>query len=246
MTFKFSVITITKDNPEEFSYTADSLINQKYKNFEWIVIDKSLKKESFEMLDKYKKYIDILKTGIDNGIANAWNHGIKLSSGDYIFILNSGDIYPQNFLMDYFLNISESKYIYFSTVKIQEKSKDKYFYNRGRPGLLGIGMFVPHMTICLSRFFHEKYGLYPELKFSMDFALFHKIFKEEGPKIFKEIKTREKPIFNLGGLSDVFYKESLKTNMEIIQSNGGSKLKVILLFYYFIFKNFIFNIMRNF
>ena len=60
MSITFSVITITKDNPEEFSYTAESLINQKYKNFEWIVIDKSSEKESFETIDKYN-----LKEGFD-------------------------------------------------------------------------------------------------------------------------------------------------------------------------------------
>ena len=244
MSITFSVITITKDNPEEFSYTAESLINQKYKNFEWIVIDKSSEKESLETIDKYKNRIDLFKTGIDNGIANAWNHGIKLASGKYIFILNSGDMYPKNFLMDYFLDIGDSKHIYFSTEKLRDKAKDKYFFHKGRPKLLGIGMFVPHITICMPRVFHEKYGLYPELKYSMDFALFHKIFKEEGSKIFKEIKTREEAIFNLGGLSDIYFKESIKTNMKIIQSYGGSKLKTFLLFNYFMLKQSIFNKIR--
>ena len=196
------------------------------------------------MIDKYKHHSDIFKTGIDTGIANAWNHGIKLSSGKYILILNSGDIYPKSFLMDYHLNIGESEIIYFSSVKLKDNKTNKYYLQKGRPKLLGFGMYVPHLTICLPRNFHKKYGLYPELKFSMDFAFFHKIFKKEGSKIFKEINTKEEPIFQLGGLSDIFFRESMKTNMEIIKSNGGSKLKVFLLFNFFIFKRFIYN-MKN-
>lgn len=240
MSFTFSIITITKDNPEEFSYTANSIINQTYKDFEWIVIDKSLKKESLKILNKYMQNIDIFRTGIDTGIANAWNHGISLSSGKYIFILNSGDMYPKNFLMDYFLNISNSKNIYFSRVKIIDKSKNKFFFHKGRPKLLAIGMFIPHLTICMPKNFYEKYGLYPELKFSMDFELLHKIFKKEGQGIFKEIKTRENAIFNLGGLSDLFYLESLKSNMKIIRKYGASKFKVFLLYIYFITKRFFY------
>ena len=50
------------------------------------------------MIKKYDKFIDYWISQKDNGIFDAWNKGIKLSTGDYICFLNAGDFFTKNSL----------------------------------------------------------------------------------------------------------------------------------------------------
>ena len=69
----FSIITITKDNPRGFARTKQSVEDQTFKNYEWIVIDGN--KEP------------------DTGIYNAMNKGLTRANGQYLVFLNGGDAY---------------------------------------------------------------------------------------------------------------------------------------------------------
>ena len=98
---KFSIITICYNNEKDISKTLDSVINQTYKNFEYIIIDGKSTDGTLSIVEKYKDHFDGNLTIIsekDNGIYDAYNKGIQYSVGDIVGLINAGDWYEPNAL----------------------------------------------------------------------------------------------------------------------------------------------------
>ena len=97
MSFLFSDITIAYNNKDGLTRTLDSFFAQDFDDFEVIVVDGGSTDGSKELLEKYSdkfKNRGINFTYIsekDTGIYNAMNKGIKMSSGEWLLFMNSGD-----------------------------------------------------------------------------------------------------------------------------------------------------------
>ncbi len=91
--FKFSLITVVKNDEKNISRTIESVLNQKKEcEIEYIVIDGNSNDRTLEIINSYKSQIDKIISEDDTGIYEAMNKGIKNCSGDIIGICNSGDI----------------------------------------------------------------------------------------------------------------------------------------------------------
>ena len=88
---KLSIITINYNNQYGLLKTAESIVNQTYREFEWIVIDGGSKDGSKELIEKYSDHISYWTSEPDKGIYNAMNKGIQVAKGEYLLFLNSGD-----------------------------------------------------------------------------------------------------------------------------------------------------------
>lgn len=88
---KLSIITINYNNARGLEKTILSVINQTFKNIEYIIIDGGSNDESMDIISKYNDSITYWVSEPDSGIYNAMNKGIAKSSGDYCLFLNSGD-----------------------------------------------------------------------------------------------------------------------------------------------------------
>lgn len=88
---KISIITINYKNLDGLRTTADSIIQQTDKNFEWIVIDGGSNDGTKEYLESISAYISYWVSEPDKGIYNAMNKGVQNAKGDYCWFINSGD-----------------------------------------------------------------------------------------------------------------------------------------------------------
>ncbi|HBG50086.1 MAG TPA: glycosyl transferase [Cyanobacteria bacterium UBA9971] len=93
---KFSIITVCKDSEKTLENTIISVINQTYKNFEYIVIDGLSTDDSLNIVEKYRDKISQVVSEPDDGLYDAMNKGINLATGDYLFFLNSDDQFLHN------------------------------------------------------------------------------------------------------------------------------------------------------
>ena len=93
---KLSIITINYNNICGLKRTADSVIVQTYRDFEWIIIDGGSNDGSKEYIESIvpipEANISYWCSEKDKGIYNAMNKGIAKGKGEYLQFLNSGDI----------------------------------------------------------------------------------------------------------------------------------------------------------
>jgi len=88
-----SVITVSFNSAKTIEKTILSVINQTYKNIEYIIIDGGSTDGTIDVIKKYQNKISYWVSEKDNGISDAFNKGIIASHGEIIGIINSDDWY---------------------------------------------------------------------------------------------------------------------------------------------------------
>ena len=92
---KISVVTINRNNADGLRKTMQSVLAQRNAIFEYIVIDGASSDRSVDIIKEFETSLaDRLRwvSEPDNGIYNAMNKGISMASGEYVQVLNSGDV----------------------------------------------------------------------------------------------------------------------------------------------------------
>ena len=85
----------------------NSVLNQKYKNVELIVIDGGSGEQTLKILKKLNNKIDFWVSEKDKGMWDGWNKGIKLARGEFLGVVDSSNILYSNatkILSNYIIN----------------------------------------------------------------------------------------------------------------------------------------------
>ena len=177
MNKKISIITVCFNSVETIEETICSVITQSYSNFEYIIIDGGSSDGTLDILLKYKKYITKIIVEKDNGIYDAINKGILLSTGDIIGCLNSDDSFTNNSIIGLinktFINPQIQMCwgdVNFLNYKGQIVRKySSAFFNRNK---LRFGLMPAHPTFYCKKELFNSSGLYrTDLKIASDFEL---------------------------------------------------------------------------
>lgn len=92
---KITLITVCFNSEVTIVDTLESVLAQTYENYEYLIIDGKSKDKTVdivkEYIPKFKGKLKLLSEK-DQGLYDAMNKGIKMSTGDIIGILNSDDI----------------------------------------------------------------------------------------------------------------------------------------------------------
>jgi glycosyltransferase involved in cell wall biosynthesis len=93
-----SVITATYNSAAYLEKSILSIINQNFKEVEYIIIDGNSKDDTVEIIKRYEDHIAYWVTEPDGGIYDAWNKGLARANGQWITFLGSDDtFYPGAF-----------------------------------------------------------------------------------------------------------------------------------------------------
>jgi glycosyltransferase involved in cell wall biosynthesis len=199
---KISIITAVLNDPTGMLKTIESIKNQTYSNLEYIVIDGGSKQENLEILKKHNNLIAHWISEPDKGISDAFNKGIKLSTGDYVCFLGAGDVFYDNQVLNtIFGNLTQAEINTYDIIsgKIQRISltgeplwvAPKNIQNFTKNNLL-FKLGLPHQGMFMHKRYFNRYGVFDiKLKYAMDYDLLLRSFHD-----FPKIKLVDKVIAN--------------------------------------------------
>lgn len=97
---KFSIIVPVYNAAKTINRCADSILAQTFQDYEIIFINDGSTDKTQEMLNQLEKYDSRIKVvrQRNQGVSSARNHGIALSSGDYILFIDSDDWIDPHYL----------------------------------------------------------------------------------------------------------------------------------------------------
>ena len=93
-----SIVTVVYNGEKYIEDTIKSVLNQNFKDFEYILIDGKSTDSTMSIVNKYKNKIDIIVSQKDKNLWDAVNKGIKLSNGEIVGWISSDDTYTANAL----------------------------------------------------------------------------------------------------------------------------------------------------
>lgn len=160
---KLSIITINFNDHLGLDKTIQSVINQTFKDFEYIVIDGASTDGSVDVIKKYADKLTHWVSEPDTGIYNAMNKGTRMAQGEYCLYLNSGDFLAAD-------NVLEKAFSYNFTEDIVSCNcldfDDKHEWLKVPPKNVSLFTFVggslPHPTTFIKRNILERLGGYNE------------------------------------------------------------------------------------
>ncbi|MCM2535836.1 glycosyltransferase [Neobacillus pocheonensis] len=215
-----SVVTVCFNSINTVERTFKSILNQTYSNIEYIVVDGKSTDGTVELIKEYEDYFkkrNIIfkwKSEKDNGIYDAMNKGLEMTTGELVGIINSDDYYE------------ESALEIISTEYLKDSSYDVYhgllnYYNSGKLSMIKGGdssvltqHMIEHPTCFLKKKTYEKHGFFNcNYKYVADYELLCRVKKHGG-----KFKLIDKVIANFydGGAGDCLESviEALKFRYE--------------------------------
>ena len=176
---KISIITVVWNNNDTIKDAIESVLNQTYKDIEYIIIDGASTDGTVDIIKNYGDKIDKFISEPDKGIYDAMNKGIKLATGDVIGILNSDDFYIDEFVIEKVVKVFEEKEVdslFADLVYVKpdnlEKTVRYYDSSNSFPNKFQYALYPAHPTFFVKKWVYEKYGLFKtDYKIAADFDI---------------------------------------------------------------------------
>ncbi len=173
---KISIITVTYNSDKYLEQTILSVLNQTYKNVEYILIDGASEDNTIDIIKRYASKINIFISEKDNGIYDAMNKGLSVATGDIIGFLNSDDIYFDDNVLNRVVNAfsDELDCIYGNIAYVKKNNTNiiTSFYNSKyfKTNYFQFGFMPAHPSFYAKRTLYNKVGFFKlGYKISADF-----------------------------------------------------------------------------
>jgi len=180
---KFSIITVTYNNLSGLSKTSESIAEQSFKDFEWIVVDGGSTDGTVECLSGFERLKIKWLSEKDNGIFDAMNKGLRIARGEYVLYLNADDFLVEpDTLVTVLAGISPGKHenpdLILGDVVMGLCGSRGWWRHRRVPGLLrrlrGTGLIPLHQAQFTRRTLLQAAGGFdPNKKYSADATQFY-------------------------------------------------------------------------
>lgn len=211
---KLSIITINFNNRDGLRKTIESVVNQTWRDFEYIIIDGGSTDGSVEVIKEYADRIDYWVSEPDKGIYHAMNKGIDHAKGEYCLFMNSGDcIYQSTTLEEVYPQLDGTDIICGTTITDQGVTWDA-------PALINFRYLYETTVNHQSTFIHSKvmkrhkydtsYKIVSDWKFLLECLII-----QNGS--YKAIKSSI-ALYDTSGISSINANHLVKERLEILSA----------------------------
>jgi glycosyltransferase involved in cell wall biosynthesis len=163
-----SIITICYNRKATIAKAIESVLNQDYPNIEYIVIDGASTDGTKEIIQTYSNKITKYISEPDQGMYDALNKGLQLSTGDVIGLMHSDDEFYDHTVVSQivatFQNNPATDGVYGDGIYVTNDAEERIIRDRigGAYSLKKVksGWLPLHPTVYLKKSVFEKYGYY--------------------------------------------------------------------------------------
>ena len=237
-----TIITVVLNDESNIEKTILSILNQNYKNIEYIIIDGASKDNTLKIIKKYSEQIFHWQSEEDHGIYDAFNKGLDKANGDLIGFVNSGDLLTKNsleYLVDYYSKYREMDFFFGSVKKhwgiLHGYRRWKIFFTWGFYSSHSTGFYIKKEAAKIVGKYNLKY------KLSADYDYFYRMIVKHKLKGIGTKKNELFGYFQRGGFSSNHkFFDHLVECTRIRLDNNQNKLIVLIT----IIIKFIFNYKR--
>ena len=188
-----SVITVVFNGEKYLDQTIQSVVHQTYDNIEYIMIDGGSTDGTLDIIRKYEDRIAYWVSEKDEGIGDALNKGIKLSSGEIIGLIHSDDYYAGKDvickIVNQFNKYQDVKAIY-GIIDFLDPKTNELKLRWGKdcsPNEIKKRMYIPHPTLFCRKEVYENVGYFrKDLKCAMDYEWAIRLAKYTKPYFLNE------------------------------------------------------------
>jgi glycosyltransferase involved in cell wall biosynthesis len=218
-----SIITVVLNGEKTIGRTIQSVLSQNYANIEYILLDGGSIDKTVEIIRKYENDGRVhWISEPDQGIADAWNKGIKMASGEMIGLINADDWYEKDAVERVLRYANNSLAILCGNVKLWNNPL-KFRIKRSSIRGIRSEMTIWHPGMFCPREIYERVGLYnTSLKLLMDYDFVIRCY-------FNGVEFRiiDEEIANMsfGGISNRFISKSMKEALAIKNKYFGIRIR---------------------
>ena len=168
---KISLITVTFNSAETLRDTMQSVLNQTFKDIDYIIVDGNSKDGTLDIVMEFEHLFEGRLRWVsepDKGIYDAMNKGVKMAQGDVVGILNSDDFFASDYVLqtvaDAFAGNPALEGVYADVryVNWQDTSKTVRIFSGKdfKREKLCWGKMPPHPSFYVKRSCYNRFGLY--------------------------------------------------------------------------------------
>lgn len=232
MTKKISIIMATLNSEKYVAQAITSVLDQDIEELEIIIVDGGSTDGTLEIVNRIESNKIKIVMGKDSGIAEAWNKGMKIASGELIGMLNSDDYYDNGVLTKVIKQIggTEVPIIGYGDVTMIEPSgkviREVIGRNRTKIALLN-GFGFMHTSVIINRKAYDRVGPFNQkIRIAIDTdwllrCVSHNI-------IFKKISNHV--YMRQGGISEINKYAGMGEYADALMRNGYNQKYMILFF----------------
>ena len=168
---KISLITATYNSAETLRDTMQSVLNQTFKDVDYIIVDGGSKDGTLDIVKEFEPKFEGRLRWIsekDKGIYDAMNKGVRMAQGDVVGILNSDDFFASDNVLEMvnaaFIETPEIDGVYADVRYVDwndTSKKVRMFSGKDfKREKLCWGKMPPHPSFYVKRECYDKFGLY--------------------------------------------------------------------------------------
>jgi len=152
-----SVVTVVRDDVGHIARTLDSVLAQREAALELVVVDGGSRDGTQAIVQGYGSRIGAFLSEPDRGIYDAMNKGIELARGEYVLMMNSGDVFASDDALSSLLRVTRpgvQQVVFGAWERLGTGGRSTRCHPTPERG------FFNHQAVLYSRSLHRRFGGY--------------------------------------------------------------------------------------